>query len=555
MPLQEKKPSMAICKEVDEYIRYVRSGEIAVCEEQLLLCDFVEKVFRDEDVYIDMTQLERYLGFQKYFPYDLLPWEQFCFALHNCTYKRDGQPRFPILVIVVGRGSGKNGYLAFEDFCLTTPVNGVMYYDIDMFATSEEQAKSTFMDIHEVLENNRDYFKNYFKWNLEMIQNMNTRSVIKFHTRAPGSQDGGRPGKVDFDEYHAYKDYKLINVAVTGLGKKKHPRRTIISTHGDERDGPMDALMNDCLDILKGLLDDNGRIPFICRLDSDAEVTDKRNWHKANPSLRYFPQLLHEIEVEYADYIRDPVSNSAFMTKRMNRPRGETEFNVTEWENLVAATEELPELKGRSCVGAIDYAKINDFVVAGLLFKEGEQRYWMHHTWVCKRSRDLSRIKYPLEQAEKEGVLTFVDETEISPWLVTEWLAEQGRLYTIEAIAIDNFRYTLMADALKDIGFVNDKAKGKEKLKLVRPSDLMKAAVVIGYLFSRKLLAWGTSTIMRWYTWNTKAVTDPKGNVSYEKIEPRSRKTDGFHAFAAAVTLEDKIKQRPKIRKRIGTVT
>ena len=41
---------MMICKEIDEYITYVRSGAYRVCEEQLLLCDFVEKVFREEEI-------------------------------------------------------------------------------------------------------------------------------------------------------------------------------------------------------------------------------------------------------------------------------------------------------------------------------------------------------------------------------------------------------------------------------------------------------------------------------------------------------------------------
>ena len=48
---------------------FVRSDEAVVCKEQLLLCDFVEKVFAEEDVYVDEKQLERYLGLQKHFPY------------------------------------------------------------------------------------------------------------------------------------------------------------------------------------------------------------------------------------------------------------------------------------------------------------------------------------------------------------------------------------------------------------------------------------------------------------------------------------------------------
>lgn len=542
---------MKICKQIDEYIEYVRSEEAVVCKEQLLLCDFVEKVFAEENVYVDKKQLERYMGLEKHFPYKLFPWEKFCFALHNCVYREDGQLRFPVLVILVGRGAGKNGYLAFEDFALITPINGVKQYHIDMFATSQDQAKATFEDIYNILEDNKDYYKNYFKWNLECITNIKTGSKIKYHTRAPDTKDGGRPGKVDFDEYHAYKDYKLIEVATGGLGKKAFPRRTIITTQGDVRDGPLDQLIEICLQILKGEILDNGMLPFICWLDDPKEVDDEKCWHKANPSLKYLPNLLYEMRIEYVEYKRDPVTHTAFMTKRMNRPPGQTEYCVTDWENLVLATEALPDLKGRSCVVGIDYSKTNDFVAAGLLFKIGDRRYWIHHSWVCEHSRDLNRIKYPLKEAEEAGEVTMVKEREIEPKLVTEWIAEQAKLYIIELIVMDNFRQTVFRDALKDIGFTVE----NKKVKLVRPGDLIKVAPMIGYMFSQGLLKWGTCHMMRWYTWNVKAVIDKKGNITYEKIEPRSRKTDGFMAMAAAITGEDMIKQRPiSGRRRMATI-
>lgn len=542
---------MKICKQIDTYIDFVRSKEAIVCKEQLLLCDFIEKIFAEEDVYIDKEQLERYLGLEKHFPYKLLPWETFCFALHNCTYRGDGQLRFPVLFILVGRGAGKNGYLAFEDFALITPVNRVKYYDIDIYATSEDQAKVTFDDIHNILDDNESYFKNYFKWNQECITNLKTGSRIRYRTRAPGTKDGKRPGKNDFDEYHAYKDYKLIEVANGGLGKKAYPRRTIISTQGDERDGPLDDLLDRALQILNGEISDNGLLPFICWLDDKEEVHNKEMWHKANPSLKVFPNLQHEMEMEYVEYLRDPANNTAFMTKRMNRPPGETAYNVTAWENLEAATKELPDLKGRSCVAGIDYAKMNDFVVAGLLFKENERYYWIHHTWVCKKSRDLSRIKYPLQTDAETGVLTFVDEVEISPDLITEWLRMQARAYNIECVVVDNFRYALLANSLKGIGFTPE----NKKVKLIRPSDVMKVAPVIGHAFAMQMVVWGLSRIMRWYTWNTKAVIDAKGNTTYEKISEKDRKTDGFMAFVAAMTEAGRIKQRPKFGQRISTVT
>lgn len=108
---------------IQAYIDIVESGEIPMCREQLLLIKRVKAAFENEKIHVDDEQLERYMGLQKYFEYKLLPWEEFVFALHNCTYTESGALRWPILFIEVGRGAGKNGYLAYEDFALVTPRN------------------------------------------------------------------------------------------------------------------------------------------------------------------------------------------------------------------------------------------------------------------------------------------------------------------------------------------------------------------------------------------------------------------------------------------------
>ncbi|WP_368736296.1 hypothetical protein, partial [Salmonella enterica] len=81
----------------------------------------------------------------------LFPWEVFVFTLHNCVYDAEGDQRFPTIAQIVGRGSGKNGYLSFEDFCLLSSANGVKNYHIDTFANSEEQASTSFKEVYSVL--------------------------------------------------------------------------------------------------------------------------------------------------------------------------------------------------------------------------------------------------------------------------------------------------------------------------------------------------------------------------------------------------------------------
>ena len=522
---------------IRRYIDLVRSGTVQVCREQLQLCDLVEKAFAMEDIHVDEAQAIRYLGLQKHFPFRLLEWEEFIFILHNCVYRADGQLRWPNLFVMVGRGAGKNGYLDFEDFALLTPVNGIRNYDIDIFATSEEQAKTTFQDIWEILEGNRLYFQKYFEWTKECITNKATNSRLRFHTSSAKTKDGGRPGKVDFDEYHAYEDSRLINVASTGLGKKKHPRKTIITTQGDVRDGPLDKMLARAEKVLAGDLPDNGWLYFICRLDSDEEITKPEMWIKANPSLcdPNRPQLLEQIRLEYQEYLEDPAANAAFATKRMNRPKSNLITAVTSWENIVAASAPLPPaefLYGRNAVGAVDYASTQDFVCAGVLIPVNGMYYWLQHSWVCARSPTLSYIKFPIQEAEQRDELTIVDAPEIHPDLPVAWLDEQREKYNLILTGIDHFRYTLLSKSFTNYGFDPDRKTGN--LKLTYTPEQSMVAPIIASAFLNHRICWGDSMIMRWYTNNATRLIDKRGNISFGKIEPKSRKTDGFMALVMA---------------------
>ena len=528
-----------IPNEIQAYIDIVEQGEINTCPEQKLLVAMVRKVFETEDLKIDSAQVEKYLSYQKYFPFELFPWEVFCFVLHNCVFRKDGQPRWSDLFILMGRGGGKNGYLSFEDFCLITETNGVAYYDIDICANSEEQAKTSFDEIYNILENPkwRKKFEKNFRWNKMEIVNLKTRSKIKYRTNNPKGKDGLRSGKVDFDEPHAYENWDNINVFTTGLGKKPHPRRTYVSTNGDIREGPLDQLIEKSEKILHGELPDNGFLPFICKLTSKEDVHNPDLWEEANPSLPYLPTLKEQMLREYADYLLDPVINNVFMTKRMNIPEGNKDAEVTSWENILKTKGEVPDLRGKTCVCGIDFSKTTDFVSAFLLFKDKDKYYGIHHSWFCSASNDKHRIKYPLHEAVERGKLTIVDDVEINPTVVADWIAEQRMIYDIEKIAIDSYRYSLLSRALRDVGYdANDK-----EILLVRPSHIMQVVQKISSMFIGNKIIWGDDSLMRWFTRNAKLEPAPNNNFKYGKIEPKSRKTDGFMAFVNAVILEDEL--------------
>lgn len=527
--------------EIANYIAYVRAANVPQCKDQIALCDHVERCFNTQDIYVNEEQLQRYLAQQKHFPFKLFPWELFIFTLHNCTYWREsGLLRWPNLFVLVGRGAGKNGYLAFESFCWITPINGVPKYDVDIFATSEKQARTSPDDVRDVLDENRAQMEKYFHWNSECITNKKTKSHLRFCTSGHKTKDGGRPGAVVFDEYHAYEDYRMVDVATTGLGKKEFPRKTIITTDGNIRGGPLDDLKRLAEDVLYHGQDDCGLLPFICRLDSPDEVDNQLMWHKANPSLVYFPVLMQELISEYAAYKKNPSAAASFMSKRMNLPPERLEDDVTEWSNVLAANKPLPDLRGMPCVAGIDYAKTTDFVAAGLLFKKAGTYYWLSHTWVCKKSPDLKRIKAPLDEWAAKGLLTFVDGPEISPDIVTGWLEEKADEYETTCLGLDNYRFTLLAKSLRDHGFDTDKG-GRNNILLTKRVTVMRWSPVIASIFTNQKMVWGINPLMNWYINNTCTTTDKDGNTFYQKKEEKSRKTDGFMALVSAVCASESL--------------
>lgn len=542
-------------EEVREWIDIVEQEKYKCCEEQHLLVEHVQHCFQTEDIYVDEDQLRKYMSMcEKYLPFPLFPWQKFVIALHDCCYwKNTGQPRWPDLFCELGRGAGKDGTIAVESFLLTSPYNGIREYDVDICANNEEQAVRPAQDLISFFEMPAitKKIQKFYHWTKEKIISKKTRSVIKGRTNSPKGKDGLRSGIVIFNEIHQYQNYDNINVFTTGLGKKKHPRRSYYTTNGDVREGPLDDLLADSEDILRSGADDNGLLPFICKLDDKEEVHDEANWSKANPSLPYLPDLLLEIRKEYKEWKKNPDRLPAFMSKRMNLPESAKESAVADWESIAATNQEIPDLKGWSCTVGIDYMKTTDWAAVNFHFKNGNDRYDINRAWICSASRDIPRIKAPWRDWVKDGLLTYVDDVEIHPSLIANYIFEMGKIYNISMVAIDSYRYALLSDALARVGISKDHGN----LMLVKQTDIIKVVPVIDHCFLNRYFHWGNNPVLRWATNNTKTIRygrdmgADKGSFVYAKIEAKSRKTDPFMALVASMVAESNIKERPKLNK------
>lgn len=555
------------------WMEMVEGGEIPACKEQHQLMQMVRRCFAEEDIYTDSEQLSNYLGLAKYFPYPVLfEWEPFCMGLNLCTCKReDSRPRWPDLLLLGGRGLGKDGYIALDAAALVSPYNPNRNYDVDICANAEEQATRPLMDVISVLENTQNTAKlsRYYAWTKEAVKGRANGGIIKGRTSNPKSKDGMRSGQIVFNELHQYENYNNIKVFTTGLGKKPHPRTLYATTNGDVRDGPLDELIARAEQILEGKEDDNGLLPVIFRLDDKAEADNPDLWPKANPSLIHNPDLMDEIHKEYKLWKRNPAANADFMTKRMNLPQSDAAIMVTDYENIKATANiilpdgtkqprEIPDLYGMPCVCGIDYAMLSDMASINLRFWRDGLKYDINHSWLCLQSRDLPRIRADWRSWVDAGLITAVDDVEISPDLIAEWIYENGRIYDIRKLAMDNFRHALLASSLKSIGY---DAREKKNLSCLRPSDIMRIAPVIISDFENRRLVWGDNPTLRWATNNAKLVRQAAkggvdtGNYYFAKIEGKSRKTDPFMAMVASAVIESELDQPEYVDIDIPVVT
>ena len=547
---------MICCKEIDEYLDYYEHNQDDFnIERKLLIENIVKPLLKRDDIYFDENMYCKCLRFVERWYYSLFPYQKFVYAF-IFMYK-DDIPIFRTFVIVEGRGNGKDGFIIPLLHFLTTQYYGVLNYNIDIVATSEEQAEDSYKVAYDVLETNKSIMQKYFYWNMEYFINNITKARFRFNTSNASTKDGKKSGAVLFNEYHAYLTDKNIKVYQGGLGKVKHGRIFIITSNGDVRGGPLDELLEACSKILK--TGDNllRYFPFICKLDNINEVDNPKKWIKANPSYLYLTELRDAIMIDYLEQKERPSKRSEFLCKRMNLPAERDDIVVTSWNNILRASykdienkipRELVYRKNQSAIIGIDFAKLNDFASVGILTKDDDVLQWRQYTIICSSNKFFKDIKFPFENAGTKGYEDFivVDTPVLDPKIIIDWTLEKFNRYNIKKIIMDSYRYQLIKKEFEEnMVSVESKENPTGLIRMIRYPASIAALVApkLETLFETGKLNIGDSAIMRWSINNTCMKTKKDGNMYFEKIEPKLRKNDPFMAMICALSAIDLLEE------------
>ncbi|MDT2771983.1 terminase large subunit [Enterococcus durans] len=521
----------------NEYVDLYERGIIPFNKERIQLITYLKnEVLVRDDIYFDEDMIHKFIKYTEKNFFPLAKYQKFITPFIFCYQKEDDEVFFDEILNSIARGGGKNGFMSARDSFFISPLYGVRKYDVTITANSEKQGKVSFKEVYEMVQM-RKLEKQFYLTKMAIVNHI-TNSTFSYRTNNPKTMDSARDGCLEFDEIHQFESSDLVDIQRSGLGKIKHPRTFYNGTNGHVREGFYDKTLERAQKIFNGENKNDRLFPFICKLDTIDEMHDPKMWSKANPMFEeestYSKRLFSTVMKEYKKLEEEPSGRREFVVKRMNFTEGNAESDITTHEKLMATNQPLPVLKGRSCVAGFDYASIRDFATVGLLFKVDGKFIWQQHSFARKQFLDTFKLKAPIKDWEKKGLVTIVDEPSIDPQHLVDWLNERRNDYQIEIVCADGFRMDLLKPLL------DKEAYNVEFMRNPRGIQ-SKVAPIIEDGFANERFIFGDDPMMRWYTNNSYIKEDKAGNKTFLKKEPVRRKTDGFHAFLAALYKREEI--------------
>lgn len=542
---------MKMNKHVKYYMNQYETGKIKVSKYVVLLFSYLkDHVLNRSDLYFDEVTHERYIAFTEKNYFKLMPFQKFITAFVFLYYREGNYPFFEQFFLYKARGAGKNGLISSLTNFFISDLHGIENYNVSIVANSEEQAMTSFDEIYNTIKKstNSKVLESLFHAKRSEIVSRTGKGRIKYHTSNPKTKDSLRDGCVIYDEVHEYEDSAIIDVFSSGLGKVKHSREFFITTDGFVRGGYLDDLKERAIRVLNGESLDDPLFAFMATLDDEKEMDDPSNWQKANPMFHepmseYANELFRKVKTQYISLGNSkPSARIRFMTKRMNCPATDLTTSVATWEEILRTGFEedgktlrtVPDLRHRVAVGGLDFASIRDFAAVGLLFKVGKDYIWKTHSFVRREFLKNVNLEAPIDDWEKEGLLTILDGPVIDIKHIVNWFVEMREIYGVNTIVADTFRLDLVKSALEAEGFILIYIRNPKAIhSLLAPR--------VETLFAQHHVIYGNNPLMRWYTNNVYVKIKKDGNKEYLKKDEVRRKTDGFQAFIHALWQADNI--------------
>lgn len=445
--------------------------------------------------------------------------------------KADGLRRFRRVYVEVPRKNAKSTITAGLGLYMLT-ADGEHGAEVYSGAGTEKQAWEVFGPARLMAKNTPQLLEAFdVTVGAKNLHIEETASKFEPIIGKPG--DGSSPTFAITDEYHEHTTPEQYDTMVTGMGSREQPMSWVITTAGDNTEGPCYALRQDVVDVLDGKVENDQLFGLIYTIDDGDDWADPAVLAKANPNFGV-SVMAEYLEAQQQQAINSPRRQATFKTKHLNAwvTARAPYFNAHKWSTELEYKE--TDLAGRSCFVGIDLAAKHDIAAVVHLFEPEGDGPW-HVT---------SKLYLPEEKVASKDAMHF------RQWVDAGWITTHpGVLIDYEEIAVDLEEY-LTDKALRELCYDQWQAtqfvtrferNGVTCVQIPQTTQYLSQPMkeLYGWIESGRVTHDG-NPCFAWMIGNVTGKEDAKGNV-YPRKESAERKIDGpvalLNAMARATRL------------------
>lgn len=351
------------------------------------------------------------------------------------------------------------------------------------------------------------------------------------------SKHGFNASRVIYDELHAAPSRELWDVLTSSTGARDQPLVIAISTAGYDRHSILWELYSHAKRVRENPTLDPTFLPVIFEAAADADWTDERIWHKANPALGDF-RSLEEMRVACARAREIPAQENTFRRLYLNQwtEQAERWVPLVAWDACLVPMADRTSLVGRRCYLGLDLSSTKDLTALVGVFPDDEggfdvlAAFFVPAEQIRQRS---TRDRVPYDQWSRDEFLTATAGPVVDYEAVRQRILDWSEAYDVRVIAYDPWNATDLVTRLETQDGFRCVQMRQGVAALSAPTKSLEKAIL-----SRTLRHDG-HPVLRWNLGNVAVESDNAGNIKPSK-KVSTERIDGVVALVMAVDAMDR---------------
>ena len=444
-----------------EYAQDVLEGRVVACEYVKLACERFFRFLESEEYEFRPKEVERVVEFFKsaklytgrHAGRSFQPEKWQIFALANIFgfYRKDDGTRLTKDVyLCMARKNGKTALVSL--ICLFMLIaDGEMNAEVDLAANSKEQAKICF-DMCVAFGRTIDPKSQYLTPFRDKIKFDYTLSSLRCFAADDSKLDGFNASCYGLDEYHSAQNNRLLAVLESSQGMRENPLGIIITTAGFNKLGPCYEHQAMCVEVLKGLKQNDSLFSLIYTLDDEDDWKDESVWAKSNPNLGVTVRLPY-LRKEVQKAVNSPSEEVNVKTKNLNVWCDSEDVWIPDHYILDASIDmDFSQFEGYECWIGVDLSATSDLTAVSYMFIKDDIPHFITKYYLPMAALSEKRFAIQYSEWKRAGALTITAGNVTDYDYITNDIMAVSKKCRIMSIGYDSWNAISWAAQMEELG-------------------------------------------------------------------------------------------------------